>query len=523
MVQLSKFLFFIIFIFFIDIAVDAQNHYERLSKIDVQHYQFKITLSDESDVIKGETVIKIKFKQKLNKFTLDLANSMLVSKVMYKQKKIRFEQKNNKLIIYKKEIKKNKLYEFVIKYAGTPTDGLVISKNRYGERTFFGDNWPNRAHYWLPTVDHPSDKATFEFDITAPSHYKVISNGILEAEKKINKTTQLTEWTTNVPLSTKLMVIGVADFAVQKVKNFENIPIYTWVFKHDKEKGFQNYNIAHAPMSFFSKNIAAYPYKKLANVQSKTRYGGMENAGAIFYYENSVDGSSDLQRLFAHEIAHQWFGNSVSEANWHHIWLSEGFATYLTDLFLLDFYGEKVFITQLQSERKRVIRFAGQKLAPIVDTTVSNYNYLLNANSYQKGAWVLHMLRNKIGEKMFWKTLQLFYKRYKFSNAVSNDFVTIVNKVSKQNFTPFFEQWLYKAGHPILKTSIFDNKKKIVIEQTQTTIFKFPIEINIFYENGNSELIEVDIKQKKHIIETKNTVKKIELDPNTKCLFEHKK
>ena len=110
---------------------------------------------------------------------------------------------------------KDEIKKFTINYSGIPSDGLIISKNKYGDRTFFGDNWPNRAHYWLPTIDHPYDKATCDFIITAPSEYKVIANGSLIEESDIGNNFRLTHWKESVPIPTKVMVIGAAKFAVQ--------------------------------------------------------------------------------------------------------------------------------------------------------------------------------------------------------------------------------------------------------------------------------------------------------------------
>ena len=130
------------------------------------------------------------------------------------------------------------------------------------------------------------------------------------------------------------MVIGVSPFAVQEMLSKSGIPLSSWVYPQNSEEGFFDYSIATRPLDFFESYIAPYPYSKLANVQSKTVYGGMENASCIFYHERTVTGKQDHEILITHEMAHQWFGDAVSELNWHHIWLSEGFATYLTDLYI---------------------------------------------------------------------------------------------------------------------------------------------------------------------------------------------
>ena len=133
------------------------------------------------------------------------------------------------------------------------------------------------------------------------------------------------------------MVIGVADFAVQLDSTINCVPITSWVFPENRDSGFAQYAVSKKILPFYESYIGPYPFKKLANVQSKTIFGGMENAGNIFYYENSVamnpmqyKHNRSVEELFAHETAHQWFGDEASEIDWPHLWLSEGFATYMT-------------------------------------------------------------------------------------------------------------------------------------------------------------------------------------------------
>src|SRR6478672_3808793 len=223
---------------------------------------------------------------------------------------------------------------------GIPRDGLIISTNKYGERTFFSDNWPNRAHQWIPCVDRLDDKASFEFVVTAPSHYQMASNGTLVSRTAGGNEKTVTFWRETTPLPTKVMVIGVADFAVKKFADSpDSIPVTAWIFPGDSTKGFYDYALTPHMLRFFSDYIGPYPYRKLANVQSKTIFGGMENASAIFYAEGSVTGDRKWEDVYAHEIAHQWFGDMATEKSFAHLWLSEGFATYLTHIYFQHQYG----------------------------------------------------------------------------------------------------------------------------------------------------------------------------------------
>lgn len=456
--------------------------------IDVQHYNFALQLNDADNSIKGDATIAVKFLKNVNAFKLDLVKKksdgkgMLVTQVKENGKPIKFTQ-SDEAVTLSAAAKINTIHNYTITYSGVPADGLIISTNKFGNRTFFGDNWPNRAHNWLPCVDDPADKASVEFVVTTPDHYEVIANGLKTAEKALPNKQKLTHWKETAVLPTKVMVIGAADFAIDHTGDVNNIPVYSYVFPQNKDAGFKSYAIAKEILPFFIKQVGAYPYKKLANVQSKTIFGGMENASAIFYFENSVN-SDGIEELMAHEIAHQWFGNSVSEKNWKNLWLSEGFATYMTNYYLESKYGQDALKKRMADQRKKILDFESKRLTPVVDTTVKDdYMQLLNANSYEKGGWVLHMLRRKIGDDAFWKGVRAYYEKYKSSNANTDDLRKVMEQASGQDLQVFFKQWLLTSGHPQLNiTRVYDAEQKqmrLLIQQKQVPLYDFNLEYSV--------------------------------------------
>ena len=514
---------------FTSTVVHAQRD-DRFPAIDVLHYTFNLQLNDENNNIKGQAAVSIKFLQTIPSFDLDIVKKKNDGKGMI----VKSVKENGNTVSFLQEVENIHVYTsahagdtvvFTIAYEGIPADGLIIDQNKFGHRGFFGDNWPNRAHNWLPCVDNPADKASVDFIVTAPEHYQVIANGLQVEENNLPGHLKLTHWKETVDLPTKVMVIGAADFAVNYAGDVDCIPVYSWVYPENKETGFYDYALAKDILPWFIKNVGPYAYKKLANVQSKTQFGGMENASAIFYFENSVQGDRKVEALLTHEIAHQWFGNSATEAGWPHIWLSEGFATYMTHLYLENKYGIDTLQKRLQDDRQKVIEFSKKKFTPIVDSTItSNFFQLLNANSYQKGGWVLHMLRRKLGDEIFWKGIKNYYAQYAGKNASTNDFRKVMETTSGQELQLFFQQWLFTAGQPVLKTSqVYDKKKKIVsitIEQTQSNLFTFPLEISIESANGK-ELKTIDVKDKITTLTVPATTPfKLLLDPNTNLLFE---
>jgi aminopeptidase N len=501
----------------------------RSQSIDVQHYQYYLTLYENADSIEGKAVVTVRFPGPLSSFSLDLVQPGEDGKGM-RVKEVRgdnvqaYRQDQNKVFItLKNSGVRSGTATFTIRYSGIPADGLIISKNKYGDRTFFSDNWPNRAHYWIPCNDKPSDKATVEFMVRAPRIYDVISNGI-KVEEYEDSLYRHTHWKETSAIPTKVMVIGAARFGIKQYADTVTChPVTAWVYPQDMEKGFFDFGLAPSILQFFSAYIAPYPFQKLANVQSKTIFGGMENASAIFYAENSVTGNRNSEALIAHEIAHQWFGNSATEKSFAHLWLSEGFATYLTHVYLENKYGNDTLVKRLAEDRKEVAAFVRTYNEPVVDTS-SDFMELLNANSYQKGGWVLHMLRREVGDATFKKIIREYYARYKGKNADTRDFQAIAEKISARSLKPFFDQWLYTPGIPTLSMAWQERngKVEVTIEQLQATgLYTLPLEIKMVYSNGQAALKKVKLTGKKQafILNAAGKVKELVLDPGTNILF----
>ena len=534
--NLSKYLFLL----FLNILFSANAQYVNKQKniVDIIAYEFTIEINDEHNEISAEALIQLKVLQKTDSVYLDFdkldhsGKGMKIQSISLNQKQSpNYKHIDDKIVFYDTENWHNKSNIYlIIRYKGVPKDGLYISRNKYGKRTFFGDNWPNRAHYWLPVIDHPSDKAKVTFSIIAPKHYQIIATGTKLGQNAYQDKI-VWHYQSFIPISTKVMVFAAADF---KVKNYpkvllseQKLPVSSWIYKSSPDEGFDDYRCAIRVVSFYDSLVGPYSYEKLANVQSKTRFGGMENAGNIFYAESSVDGSKSVENLVAHEVAHQWFGNSVSEQNWSDIWLSEGFATYLTDMYLEHKYGKEKLKERMAMERNKVIRFNRYNAKPIVYNEQTRLMNLLNPNSYEKGAWVLHMLRQKIGDENFVKSLRVFYQKYRNKNASTSDFIDIVENISKQDLRDFFKQWLYVAGLPKLKMSyaIEGNTITFDVLQQNANLYQFTMPVKVVFGN-NAQLFNLEINQKQQQFKFKllapvsEKEARVLFDPNVQVLFE---
>lgn len=523
-----KYIFLIAFIL-PGIWVSAQSSALQDAEFDVQHYKFEVQLNDASDNIKGRATISLLTRKETRRLELDLVKAgaggkgMRVDQVILNGQRADFSHMLSKIFIeIPRSVNAGKNLELIVVYQGIPGDGLIISKNKFGERTFFADNWPNRAHNWLPCNDSPADKASVEFLITAPTHYQVVANGMMIERTDLKNGNTVTHYREDVPLPTKVMVIGLARFSVQHIGETNCIPITSWVYAENREMGQAAYKPAKEALEFFIENVGPYPYKKLANVQSKTIFGGLENASAIFYFENSVTGIDQNEALVVHEVAHQWFGNHATETNFSHLWLSEGFASYFTHLYIEKKYGADSLRRRMITDREAILRYyASGKRKPVVDNT-SDYMELLNPNSYQKGSWILHMLRNTVGDSLFWTGIREYYAMYAGKNASSEDFRKVMEKVSGRNLASFFHQWLEQPGQPeiSLRWSYENGRLLASIEQRQAERFEFPLEIGILTREGMLiKSVRVSSGKTDFSLPLSEKPLSVEPDPNARLLF----
>ena len=509
--------------------------------IDVQEYDFALALSDTTDRIEGTATVRLRVKtDTLTAVRLDLIGrdgshgaapvsqtGMRVASVTSEGQEVSYRHADDILrIVPPTGLTAGQSHTFRIEYAGVPADGLIIGTNQHGDRTFFGDNWPNRARHWLPVVDHLSDKATVSFRVTAPAQYKVVGNGAL-VQDSTSQGLRYTHWHSDVPLPPKVMVIGVSDFAVDTAGTVDGVPVQSWVYPENRRVGFRDLGQAPPILRFFEENLGPYPYEKLANVQSTTRYGGMENAAAIFYSEQAVADGEDSTPLLAHEIAHQWYGNTVTEADWPHLWLSEGVATYLTGLYLEHARGDAALRRYMETAREQVAQFHAQNPhTPLVDTTFSDPNELLNTNPYQKGAWVLHMLRQQVGTGTFWEGLRAYYDRYRNGNASTRDFRAVMEDVSGEDLKAFFAQWTRRPGHPVIEGTWRHDAAAgecvVSLRQTQEEApFRGPVEIAIDDASGTTtRMISMEGRRTQARVPCPQAPSAVTLDPNTRLLAE---
>lgn len=423
--------------------------------INVLDYDVALELPDTGAFLRGDVTLTLRRSAGVARLRLDLVDALAVRSVEVGGHAVAVTHSHGKIDIPLDGIGDSLRVRVV--YDGMVSDGLVVRKDTKGRWTWFGDNWPDRARQWLPTVDHPSDKATVSWTIVAPVGRTIVANGTLVSTRRIatrGKSMSETRWRESRPIATYLMVIAAGPLERFDLREpdchygDEGQCVRQSVYVLPEVKSWLPGPFAAAGpiISLFERLVGPFPYEKLAHLQSSTRFGGMENASAIFYDDKLFANRTLKDGIIAHETAHQWFGDAVTEREWGHLWLSEGFATYFAALWTQFVRGDAAYRAEMATIRTEILADTVVAARPVLDTAQTNYLALLNANSYQKGGYILYMLHQQLGDSAFFGGLRTYYAMYRHGTALSDDLRRELERSSHQALGQFFEQWLRRPG-----------------------------------------------------------------------------
>ncbi len=479
-------------------------------KVDAVAYFYKLSIPDTGSVVTGLAGVVVRMTEASDTIRLDLVG-MDVDSVWRTEgydsapRTSLYFQYDGRVL--RTVVSRNSVGNAAIqiKYHGNPQDGLVIGSTARGRRATFADNWPKRARYWLPTLDHPGDKAWVMFWVEAPDGWRVVSNGTPQpCSRRESERRVVCRWDESHPIPTYTMVIGAGEFAVSThrpvINGRDTIPIEVWTYPEDS--AFADsvpFRRATEIVEVMQRLIGPFPYEKLAHVQSSTKFGGMENSSAIFYAEKPYVERKMGEGVVRHETAHQWFGDAVTERDWPDIWLSEGFATYFDGVIGAALDGDSVLTRAMHANAEDYFKSAVTD-RPIVDSGyAADPINLLNANSYPKGAWVLHMLRGAIGDSAFFRGLRGYYRTYRDSTATSEDFQRVIEKEARTDLGWFFHQWLYQPGYPQLDVSWqYDaGARKVMVgiiqrQKPEWGLFRLPV-VTLEFRGNNGAALRRDV------------------------------
>ncbi len=430
---------------------------------------------------------------------------------------------------------------FSVNYSTVPVKGIyfISPDTAYPDRTpqIWSQSEMEDARYWYPCHDYPDDFSTSELIATVPENWVVVSNGSLkkvETNKK-NKTKTF-DWVESKPHVIYLNSIVAGVYSVLK-DNYGDVPVSYYVAPKFKNVARQNFSATPDILKFYSTVTGChYPWNKLALAAvTDFTFGGMENVSAITLTENTLHSENDEPQvsstgLVAHETAHQWFGDLLTCRSWSHAWLNEGFATYFTALYQEHSLGEDEFALQMRNIHNAVIFADKRERRPTVYNRYNDPVDLFSTYIYPRGASILNMLRGIIGKDLFFKAIKYYVNKYKFHNVDSHDFENAVREATGYNLNWFFDEWLYKGGHPVFDVSYkYDNsahKLNLKVKQVQKTdditpVYKMPVDILIQTKSGSiNKKITVDSLENNYTFDISETPLMVNFDEGNYLLKE---
>jgi aminopeptidase N len=492
--------------------------------VDVLLYQININLFPEQKKISGDVSIKMKINDKnADKIEINFYDNMKIDELFLNGISSEYNR-SKKIISIKKSNNEIDTANVRIIYEGTPISLGFGSFNfeKIGDHIeVYSLSEPVYASTWFPCIDLPDDKAMLDMFITNDSSNVSISNGKLIDTKTIGSRRTF-HWKTIYPISTYLISLYSGNYKVYSEKyrsiSGEMIGLKYYASPKNYEDAVKDFSDHPKYLKTFELLFGVYPFikEKYGVAEFWWQSGAMENQTITGIGSQYITGKKFFSDMLIHELAHQWWGNAVGLKTWKDIWLNEGFATYSEAL-----YWEK----QSDSRALRTTMLA--KFGEFSKGTLYNPgSALFSTLIYNKGAWVLHMLRKEVGNEFFFKILREYFSAYKYGNASTNDFKNLCEKISKRSLATFFNQWIYKGEGIIELESGWSSEKngsefnsEINIKQLQKgyDIYKFPLDIKLVYDKPDDFVISnfyISSKDTVINISSKKMPKHVYLDPD---------
>ena len=480
---------------------------------DVQHYRIEVSFDWGKKSVAGETTINLRpFKSDFMEVELDAAEMTINSVKLADGRTLKYRYDNGENIF----IALDKAYEagsdiaVRINYSATPKKGLTFITPTESDPTRPYQIWSQgeteENHHWFPCYDYPNDKATSELIASVEDKFMVISNGsLLSVKPDAAKKRKTWHWKMDQPFSSYLVSIIVGEYAEVK-DSYKNVPVISYVYRDQVEQGRASFGKLPEMMALFSEKTGfEYPYSKYVQTVVRDFGGAMENITATTMTDTAVydkrallDVSSD--DIVAHELAHSWFGNSLTCRDWGELWLNESFATLMEAIWTEHDRGRDDYLYDIFQDQETYFQsWSSGVRRPISTRRYPDPDSVFDAYAYQRGGAVLNMLRFVLGDQMFWKAIKHYVKKHQYQTVETQNLVVAVEEATGQNLQWFFDEWIYKMGHPEFDiASSYDETSrtlKLTVKQTQKPdekrpwypapeFFRMPVDIAVTTGSG---------------------------------------
>lgn len=517
--------------------------------VDIQHIRLEVALDFKERKISGTATHRLSaIAGAVDRLEFDAAEIAIAS-VRVGDRKASFDQADEKLAIeLEHPLKPGETIEVTIDYSARPRRGLYFVgpdegyPNKPVEAWTQGEDEDSR--YWFPCYDYPNDRVTSEVIATVPEKFTAVSNGeLIGVSADAAAHTRTFHWRHEVPHSAYLISLAAGEF-VEIRDQAGAVPVLYYVHPGREEDARRAFGNTPRMIQFYERTIGVpYPYAKYAQVAvSDFIFGGMENTSATTQTADTLhdarahlDFTSDP--LVAHELAHQWWGDLLTCRDWSHAWLNEGFATYFEALWCEEDKGADEFAWNLRQDRDGYFdEDTRHYRRSIVTNKYKAPIELFDRHLYEKGSLVLHMLRRTVGDELFFRSLNVYCTRHRGHNVITQDLQRAFDDATGRNLDFFFDQWVYKEGHPEIEvTSSFDEKQKlasVTVKQThkvsdRTPLFRFPVTIALMDSEGRETRHRVEIRDKENVFHfpSEKAPKAVRFDPGFDVLksLKHKR
>ncbi|TYA57317.1 M1 family metallopeptidase [Formosa maritima] len=439
-----KGLLFYFLLFFAGLA-----HAQQLEIVDFSHIKAELSFNVDSSKVYGLAEYQFKILKPVDSVFLDTIN-INFDEVLLNNEKVPFKNNAKQLVVYSK-FKTGEPYNLRFKYEAQPKKALYfVGWKNEAPNQIWTQGQGKYTSNWLPSLDDTNDKIEFDLSITFNSDYEVISNGNL-VNKEVEAENTTWHYDMKEPMSSYLVALVVGKYKVYKEISNSGIPLEMYYYPEDSLKVEPTYRYSKQMFDFLENEIGVpYPWQNYKQIPVHDfLYAGMENTSATIFSDGFViDSIAFVDRNYvnvnAHELAHQWFGDYVTAKSGEHHWLQEGFATYYALLAEQDVFGENYYYWRLYEYAQELM---DQNRS---GTSTSLLNPKSSSNTfYKRGAWVLHVLREKVGDKAFKKALKVYLEKHSFSNVETTDFISEVEKTSGEDLSDFVNSWLVQVDFPV--------------------------------------------------------------------------
>ena len=432
--------------------------------VDFVHANVFIQVNPDAREVMGKVVYDFEVMEKVDSVFLD-ARNIDFSSIRLNNKKVSFNNNGQTLSIYKK-FKKGKTYALTLDYKTKPKQTVYFlgwKDDIDGNEQVWTQGQGKYTSHWLPSFDDMTEKVEFDLNITFDKNYEVIANGKLQ---KVKENDGLKTWSFDMcePMSSYLLGFAIGDYDKQELTSKSGIPLANYYYPQDSSKAEPTYRYTKEIFDFLEQEIGVpYPWQDYKQVPVKDfLYAGMENTGATIFSDGYVIDSitfidKNYVNINAHEMAHQWFGNLVTEKDGNHHWLHEGFATYYAYLAEKEIFGDEDFYWKLYDTAAQVQGLSEEgKGEALTNPKASSLTF------YEKGAWALVMLKEQIGEEAFKQAIKNYLEKYQYRNVTIQDFMGEMEAFSGKDLTDYVALWLDSPIFP------YENAKEHLMAHSES-------------------------------------------------------